>query len=65
VSECDSETSKIRKPGPTRGCWTIQKKKKIMYPMGTQPSLYNLTAKIRRVKKRKVYLNIEKTGIQI
>jgi hypothetical protein len=65
VSECESGTLKRRKPWPTRGCWTIQKKKKIMYPLGTQPSLYNLTEKIRRVKKGKVYLNIEKTGIQI
>jgi len=54
----------MRKPWPTRGCWAMQKKnKKIMYPVGTQLSLYNLTAKIRRIKKAKLDLNLEKLGI--
>jgi hypothetical protein len=36
------------------------KNKKIMW---TQPSLYNLTAKIRTIKKGKLDLKIEKLGI--
>jgi len=61
VSEYDSETSEIRKPWPTGGCCAMQKKnEKIMYPVGTQHSLYNLTAKTGRLRKGKVDLNIEK-----
>jgi hypothetical protein len=41
-----------------------KKNKKIMYPVGTQHSLYNLTAKLRRLKKGKVDFNIEKILIQ-
>jgi len=51
----------MRKPWPTGGYCAMQNKnKKIMYPVGTQPSLYNRTTKIRRLKKGKVDLNIEK-----
>jgi hypothetical protein len=50
----------MRKPWPTRGCCTKQKKnKKIMCPVGTLPPLYNLTAKIKRLKKGKFGLNIK------
>jgi hypothetical protein len=51
----------MRKPWPTRSCCAMQKKnKKIVYLVGTQPSLYNLTAKIRRMKKGNLDLNTEK-----
>jgi len=51
----------MRKPWSTRDYCAMQKKnKKMTYRAGTEPSLYNLTTKIRRLKKGKVELNIEK-----